>query len=187
MIAEIRQRFCSQLIWDFCLQEELLETTWKHLAQANRTVPPPLIKERFCMKLARGDYSEALSCISNPDGSDMHNFCESAWLNLLKEKRFPQDTVIQLINTVSMLLKRNESANPVFQNLLLSCKEFCRTRITVADRRLEEVVCTEIWNPNLLMFDAYLAWFERNYFLLLILLCWVYVLHKRIRKCKSIT
>ncbi|XP_038894405.1 pentatricopeptide repeat-containing protein At1g30610, chloroplastic isoform X2 [Benincasa hispida] len=123
-------------------KDELLETTWKHLAQADRTPPPPLLKERFCMKLARGDYSEALSCISNHDSSDVHHFSESGWLNLLKEKRFPKDTVIQLINKVSMLLTRNDLPNPVFKNLLLSCKEFCRTRISVADHRLEETVCT---------------------------------------------
>lgn len=95
------------------------------------------------MKLARGDYSEALSCISNHDSSDVHHFSASAWLNLLKEKRFPKDTVIELIDKVSMLLTRNDSPNPVFQNLLLGCKEFCRTRIIVADHRLEEIVCTD--------------------------------------------
>lgn len=123
-------------------QDELLETTWKHLAQADRTLPPPLIKERFCIMLARGDYSEALSCISKHHSSDEHHFSKSAWLNLLKEKRFPKDSVIELIHKVSMLLARNDSPNPVLQNLLLSGKEFCRSRISVADPRLEEVVCT---------------------------------------------
>lgn len=121
-------------------KDELLETTWKHLAQADRTPPPPLLKERFCMKLARGDYSEALSSISSHNSGDAHHFSESAWLNLLKEKRFPRDTVIELIHKVSMVLTRNESPNPVFKNLLLSCKEFCRTRISLADHRLEETV-----------------------------------------------
>lgn len=123
-------------------KDELLETTWKHLSQADRIPPPALLKERFCMKLARGDYSDALSCISNHNSSDAHHFSEPAWLNLLKEKRFPKDTVIQLIYKVSMLLTRNDSPNPVFENLLLSCKEFCRTRNSVADHRLEETVCT---------------------------------------------
>ncbi|XP_023000737.1 pentatricopeptide repeat-containing protein At1g30610, chloroplastic [Cucurbita maxima] len=123
-------------------KDELLETTWKHLAQADRILPPPLIKERFCIMLARGDYSEALSCISKHHSSDEHHFSKSAWLNLLKEKRFPKDSVIQLIHKVSMLLARNDSPNPVLQNLLLSGKEFCRSRISVADPRLEEVVCT---------------------------------------------
>lgn len=92
------------------------------------------------MKLARGDYSEALSSISSHNSGDAHHFSESAWLNLLKEKRFPRDTVIELIHKVSMVLTRNESPNPVFKNLLLSCKEFCRTRISLADHRLEETV-----------------------------------------------
>ncbi|KAK0604682.1 hypothetical protein LWI29_018176 [Acer saccharum] len=64
---------------------ELLETTWKHLVQTGRTPPPPLVKERFCIRLENKDYVSALSCITNHPVGDWPEFSENAWLNLFKK------------------------------------------------------------------------------------------------------
>lgn len=112
---------------------ELLEKTWKHLAQADRIPPLSLIKERFCLNLEKNDYGAAISCITSYPTSELEALTQGAWLNLFKEnaQRFEKDTLVGLINEVSILIDRSDSPNPVFQNLITSCKEFFRIRTEI--------------------------------------------------------
>lgn len=115
-------------------QEELLETTWKSLAGEGR-VPPPLIKERFCMKLEKGDCAAAVSSITGHPMKELQEpFSKRAWLNLFTENagRFQTESLVELMHEASVLIARADMPNPVLQNLLASCKEFLRTHMTVS-------------------------------------------------------
>ncbi|KAL5834032.1 hypothetical protein ACOSQ3_017706 [Xanthoceras sorbifolium] len=114
---------------------ELLETTWKHLAQTGRIPPPPLIKERFCIKLENKEYVSALFCITcHTVSSDRPEFSETAWLSLFKNNswRFEEDTLVRLLHEASIHTTRSNPPNPVLLNLISSCKEFLRTYIAPA-------------------------------------------------------
>lgn len=126
-----------------CLQEEVLEVTWKHLAQADRIPPPSLIKERFCMMLEKDDYESALVCTTAYPMVELHAFSKIAWLSLFNENahRFRKDTLIQLMHEVSMLVARSNLAHPVLQNLLTSCNDFLKTHFKVSQTNLTEIVC----------------------------------------------
>ncbi|XP_044496901.1 pentatricopeptide repeat-containing protein At1g30610, chloroplastic-like [Mangifera indica] len=108
---------------------ELLETAWKHLVQANRVPPPPLIKERFRIFVEKEDYISALSCITSHPVSDLPEFSKTAWMNLFKEnsRGLKDDTFVQLIHGASIQTTRIDSVNSVLHNLISSCKEFLRT------------------------------------------------------------
>ncbi|KAK9267996.1 hypothetical protein L1049_010434 [Liquidambar formosana] len=123
---------------------ELLETTCKHLAQADRILPLSLTKERFCINLEKDDYAAAISCITSHPTSELQALTKVAWLNLFKENahRFHKDTLDGLIHEVSILTVRGDLLNPVFQNLIASCKEFLRTHMTVAESNLRETGST---------------------------------------------
>ncbi|KAK9265926.1 hypothetical protein L1049_021443 [Liquidambar formosana] len=123
---------------------ELLETTCKHLAQADRILPLSLTKERFCINLDKDDYAAAISCITSHPTSELQALTKVAWLNLFKENahRFHKDTLVGLIHEVSILTARVDLLNPVFQNLIASCKEFLRTHMTVAESNLRETGST---------------------------------------------
>ncbi|KAI4295242.1 hypothetical protein L6164_035308 [Bauhinia variegata] len=111
-------------------KEGPLETTWEHLADTDRIPPALLIKERFCAKLAKGDHIAALTCITNNPSTEFQAFSKLSWLNLLKDNahRFPKDTLVRLMNEVSILTcRRSNSPNPALENLKQSCKEFCLT------------------------------------------------------------
>lgn len=115
-------------------KEELLETTWKRLAGEGR-VPPPLIKERFCMKLEKGDCAAAVSSITGHPMKELQEpFSKRAWLNLFTENagRFQTESLVELMHEASVLIARADMPNPVLQNLLASCKEFLRTHMTVS-------------------------------------------------------
>ena len=115
-------------------QEELLETTWKSLAGEGR-VPPPLIKERFCMKLEKGDCAAAVSSITGHHMKELQEpFSKRAWLNLFTENagRFQTESLVELMHEASVRIARADMPNPVLQNLLASCKEFLRTHMTVS-------------------------------------------------------
>lgn len=115
-------------------KEELLETTWKRLAGEGR-VPPPLIKERFCMKLEKGDCAAAVSSITGHHMKELQEpFSKRAWLNLFTENagRFQTESLVELMHEASVLIARADMPNPVLQNLLASCKEFLRTHMTVS-------------------------------------------------------
>ncbi|KAH7545584.1 hypothetical protein FEM48_Zijuj01G0109000 [Ziziphus jujuba var. spinosa] len=114
---------------------ELLDMAWIHLTEAARVPPPPLIKERFCLKLEKGDVVAAISCISYHNLGNLQEFSQKAWLKLLKEdsKRFSKDSLIRLIHEISILISGRDCPNPVLDNVLASCKEVCRTGVIVAD------------------------------------------------------
>ncbi|XP_059437637.1 pentatricopeptide repeat-containing protein At1g30610, chloroplastic [Corylus avellana] len=116
-------------------KRKLLETTWIHLAEADRTPPPPLIKERFSIKLENDDYISAVSCITSHPMKELQAFSKVAWLNFFKENahRFRNDALFRLIHEVSILINTSESPNPVLVNLISACKEFCRTHMTLAE------------------------------------------------------
>ncbi|XP_050367964.1 pentatricopeptide repeat-containing protein At1g30610, chloroplastic [Argentina anserina] len=107
---------------------ELLDITWLHLTKADRIPPPALIKERFCKKLEEGNYSVAISCIAKTNPNDLHTFSKTAWLNLFKEnaERFQKDTLVQLVHEISILTANSDAVNPVFENLMMCCREFDR-------------------------------------------------------------
>lgn len=125
-------------------QGELLETTWNHLARADRTAPSPLIKERFLMKLENDDYAAALACVTSHPVVDLQAFSTMAWLNLFNKSahRFRKDALFRLINEVSVLVSRTELQNPIVHNLISACKEFCRTQMTLAEIKQIEAVST---------------------------------------------
>ncbi|XP_034697014.1 pentatricopeptide repeat-containing protein At1g30610, chloroplastic-like [Vitis riparia] len=115
-------------------KEELLETTWKRLAGEGR-VPPPLIKERFCMKLEKGDCAAAVSSITGHHMKELQEpFSKRAWMNLFTENagRFQTESLVELMHEASVLIARADMPNLVLQNLLASCKEFLRTHMTVS-------------------------------------------------------
>lgn len=112
---------------------EVLEITWKHLAQEDRIPPPPLVKERFCMMLEKEDFDSALACITTNSAGESQAFCKSAWLNLFEEnaQRFRKDTLMRLMHEVRVLAAQSNSPNPVLQNLLISCSDYNRPRVKV--------------------------------------------------------
>ncbi|MCL7048136.1 hypothetical protein MKW94_015128 [Papaver nudicaule] len=117
---------------------ELLETTWKHLIQANRAPPTPIIKERFCMKLEKKDISGAISCItstSHQTTNELYAFSEKVWLYLFQNNsnRFQKDTLITLIHELNNIIAGSDRSNPILENLILSCKEFTMNGAAVAD------------------------------------------------------
>ncbi|MCL7030689.1 hypothetical protein MKW94_016401 [Papaver nudicaule] len=117
---------------------ELLEATWKHLIQANRAPPTPIIKERFCMKLEKNDISGAISCItstSHQTTNELYAFSEKVWLYLFQNNsnRFQKDTLITLIHELNNIIAGSDRSNPILENLILSCKEFTMNGAAVAD------------------------------------------------------
>ncbi|XP_023895444.2 pentatricopeptide repeat-containing protein At1g30610, chloroplastic [Quercus suber] len=122
----------------------LLETTWNHLTKADRTPPPALVKEKFCMKLENDDYMAALACITSHSMPELQAISNSAWLNLLEENahRFRKDALFRLIQEVSIHTNRTELSNQAVQNLVSACKEFCRTHMTLAEIKEIETVCS---------------------------------------------
>lgn len=87
------------------------------------------------MKLENDDYTSALSCITSHPMNELQAFSTIAWLNLFEENahRFRNDALFRLMHEVSILINRSESPNPVVQNLMSACKEFCRTHMTLAE------------------------------------------------------
>ncbi|PON63654.1 Tetratricopeptide-like helical domain containing protein [Parasponia andersonii] len=109
---------------------ELLDITWDHLVEADRTAPASLIKERLCMKLEKEDYVAALSCMRHQDLlATLPEFSKKAWSKLLEEnsKRFQKGTLVRLVHEVSNIVARSDQPNPALDNLLVSCKELSRT------------------------------------------------------------
>ncbi|KAL5716220.1 hypothetical protein ACHQM5_017942 [Ranunculus cassubicifolius] len=112
---------------------EVLEITWKHMVQANRILPPPLVKERFCMKLGKEDYMGAISTIIAIHPTDnlqqLHAFSEKGWSDLLvaNANRFSKDNIISLTLKLHKLVAGSPQPNPIIQNLILSCQDFIRS------------------------------------------------------------
>ncbi|CAH8354844.1 unnamed protein product [Eruca vesicaria subsp. sativa] len=115
-------------------QEEVMETTWEHLRRSNRTPPSPLVKERFCRKLEKGDHVTAISSLAvlngNIEETELRAFSTDAWSKVLY--RFEKDSVLRLMDDVNRRVGlRSESSDSVLGNLLSSCKEFLKNRTQV--------------------------------------------------------
>ncbi|RZC48334.1 hypothetical protein C5167_041294 [Papaver somniferum] len=105
----------------------------KHLIQANRVPPTPIIKERFCMKLEQNDISGAIYCItstSRQTTDELYAFSEKFFLYLFQNNssRFQKDTLIGLIHELNNIIAGSDRSNPI-----LSCKEFIMDRAPEAD------------------------------------------------------
>ncbi|KAL1205052.1 Pentatricopeptide repeat-containing protein [Cardamine amara subsp. amara] len=112
-------------------KEEVMEATWEHLRRSNRIPPSPLIKERFCRKLEKGDHVLAISSLANLNGNieetELRAFSTLAWSKLLS--RFEKDSVLRLMDDVNRRVGSvSESSDSVLGNLLSSCKEFLKNR-----------------------------------------------------------
>ena len=63
--------------------EEVMEATWEHLRRSNRIPPSPLIKERFCRKLEKGDHVTAISSLAVLNGkieeTELRAWSTDAW------------------------------------------------------------------------------------------------------------
>ncbi|KAJ0975791.1 hypothetical protein J5N97_017756 [Dioscorea zingiberensis] len=113
---------------------QVLEITWDHLVRFGRVPPPPIIKERFCLKLQDGKFLAAISCIDTHPVTDITNtFSQKSWLILLKSnaRRFNLDTVTRLEHEVSNFLANTNQPHHIHQNLLYACREFlsCTTHV----------------------------------------------------------
>ncbi|ONK65740.1 uncharacterized protein A4U43_C06F440 [Asparagus officinalis] len=104
-------------------KRQVIETTWEHLIRFGRAPPPPLVKERFCIKLEEDDHFGAISCIEVYQGSDFHAFSEKSWLNLLQGNahRFRNVTVSRLTRELKHLINENDGPCHLYQNLLNVC------------------------------------------------------------------
>ncbi|XP_030551543.1 pentatricopeptide repeat-containing protein At1g30610, chloroplastic [Rhodamnia argentea] len=111
-------------------QYGLLETTWNHLVQADRLLPLPLIKERFCLMLEKDDYPAALSCLINHAASESQGFSRISWLKLFKHNahRIRGESLVGLMHDAALHLASEDSSSVVLQTLLMSCKEFLRVK-----------------------------------------------------------
>ncbi|CAK9179051.1 unnamed protein product [Ilex paraguariensis] len=100
-----------QMILDACRagKGELLETTWKHLVEADRVPPPLLLKEMFFKKLEQTDYVAAISCLN---AHPSHVFSLKSWLNFFMEDphRFQRETLVSLVHEVSVLITTRPSS-----------------------------------------------------------------------------
>lgn len=111
-------------------QYGLLETTWNHLLWADRSLPLPLIKERFCVMLEKDDYPAALSCLVNHTSSESQGFSRISWLKLFKHNayRIRRESLEGLMHHATVHLASRDSPNAGLQTLVMSCKEFLRIK-----------------------------------------------------------
>ncbi|KAK4491528.1 hypothetical protein RD792_002279 [Penstemon davidsonii] len=107
-------------------KDKLLETTWKHLVEADRIPPPLLVTEMFCMRLEQGDYAAALSCFVKYSSVDSHLSSSKFWSKFFMENahRFEENTLDELVHETSIVLARRENFS--LQHLMRSCKECIR-------------------------------------------------------------
>lgn len=108
------------------IQTQVLDATWDHLLSFRRLPPPPLIMERFCLKLIEGNPAASISSITSCQDTELHNISAKAWLNLLLKNadRLKKDTIVELACKVSNLIASSSRPQPVFQNILDSCTKF---------------------------------------------------------------
>ena len=114
---------------------ELLETTWKHLGEADRLPPPVLVKQMFCLKLEQKDYSAAFACVTNHPSSDLPEFSQKSWLLFFKENshRLQKENLVGLVHEISNVYTRSDSPNIILENLSFACREFLRKHMKVDD------------------------------------------------------
>ncbi|XP_009608074.1 pentatricopeptide repeat-containing protein At1g30610, chloroplastic [Nicotiana tabacum] len=125
-----------QIVLDSCSagKVELLEATWKDLAQADRVPPVPLVKEMFRVQLGRGNFSTALACLADYPSSESQAFSARFWMKFFLENsdRLSDGTLFRLLQEVSPVVATKDSR--ILNNLMASCKEFLRTRSAKLDR-----------------------------------------------------
>ncbi|KAL1829476.1 hypothetical protein ACET3Z_007888 [Daucus carota] len=126
-----------RIILDACRagKMELLETTWKHLGEADRLPPPVLVKQMFCLKLEQKDYSAAFACVTNHPSSDLPEFSQKSWLLFFKENshRLQKENLVGLVHEISNVYTRSDSPNIILENLSFACREFLRKHMKVDD------------------------------------------------------
>ncbi|WOL03381.1 pentatricopeptide repeat-containing protein [Canna indica] len=105
---------------------QLLELTWKHLVHFQRVPPPPIIKERFCIKLMEDDPVGAVSCIDFHQEIDIRAFSERSWLNLLNSyvDRIRGDTILRLTHELETITAQNVEVLAVYEHLRKACRQF---------------------------------------------------------------
>lgn len=129
VLVPLNQANC-QWLFDAWWQFGLLETTWNHLVQADRSLPLPLIKERFCMMLEKDDYPAALSCLINHTPSELQGFSRISWLKQFKHNahRIRSGSLEGLMHDAAIHLASGDSPSAGLQTLVVSCKEFLKMK-----------------------------------------------------------
>lgn len=114
---------------------ELLETTWKHLGEADRLPPPLLVKQMFCLKLEQKDYAAAFACVTKHPSCDLPEFSQKSWLMFFKEnsRRLQNENLVGLLHEISNVYNRSGSLNLILENLNLACREYLRIHMKVND------------------------------------------------------
>lgn len=107
------------------IQGQVLETTWEHLIRFGRIPPPPIIRERFCIKLMEDEPTAAISCINVHQQVEMDAFSRKSWLNLLKNKSsyLKKNTIVRLLHKLKDIIAETDHPHPVYRNLLNACTE----------------------------------------------------------------
>ncbi|KAK4399493.1 Pentatricopeptide repeat-containing protein, chloroplastic [Sesamum angolense] len=120
---------------------ELLETTWKHLVETERIPPPLLVMEMFCTRLEQGDYTAAVSYLTNFASIESQVFSRKSWLKIFIENghRFEEGTLDELVHEASILVAKSE--NLPLQHLIGSCREYLSSRRTSTDPKQAEIAC----------------------------------------------
>ncbi|CAL9174205.1 unnamed protein product [Musa hybrid cultivar] len=105
---------------------QVLESTWKHLVRFGRVPPPPIIKERFCIKLMEDDPVTAIACIDIHQEIDMLAFSERSWLKLLNGNahRFKSGIMSRLAIELDAFVAQTSESLPVYENLRKACEQF---------------------------------------------------------------
>ncbi|KAL2244566.1 UNVERIFIED_CONTAM: Pentatricopeptide repeat-containing protein, chloroplastic [Sesamum indicum] len=132
-----------RLVLDACRagKVELLEMTWKHLVETERIPPSLLVMEMFCTRLEQGDYTAAVSYLTNFASVESQVFSRKSWSKIFIENghRFEEGTLDALVHEVSVSLA--ESENVPLEHLIDSCREYLSSRRTSTDPKQTEIAC----------------------------------------------
>ncbi|KVH97407.1 Pentatricopeptide repeat-containing protein, partial [Cynara cardunculus var. scolymus] len=79
-------------------------------------------QEMFCMNLKQEDYASAFSCLICLPSTESHKYSRNSWLHRFNDDPhlFREETLLQLIDKITILSIRNEEPNTIFLNLLKS-------------------------------------------------------------------
>ncbi|URD73476.1 PPR repeat [Musa troglodytarum] len=105
---------------------QVLESIWNHLVRFGRVPPPPIIKERFAIKLMEDDPVAAIACIDIHQEIDMLAFSERSWLKLLNGNahRFKSGIMLRLAIELDAFIAQTSESLPVYENLRKACEQF---------------------------------------------------------------
>lgn len=128
---------CIHEIVCVTMQWQIIDTTWDHLIRCGRTPPPPIIQERFCIKLQENDHLSAISCVDAHRGSETHAFSEKAWLYLLQNNshRFKNDTIFRLMRKLNHITDESDGPCHMYQNLLNACRKLTEASNNASTRK----------------------------------------------------